>query len=159
MAHNWLVVMLFCTVGVKSNKTADSPLSCVVKDKGRHPLSFGRLCTMFAWCLLKVIICRWAPVHWGERTIGLVGEVCLKPSDTAGAPFSAAPLAGRKRCTVPHSSNLPTVHCAQRSEFNTMANTLLPAPACSGKNIFVSTRLRKLRWRFTKAGQSPTVFY
>lgn len=39
-----------------------------------------------------------------------------------------------------------TVHCARRSEFNTMAKhtTLLPAPACSHPNVFVSTRLGKL---------------
>ena len=39
--------------------------------------------------------------------------------------FTAARITGYKRSTLSHSFNLPTVHCAaQRSEFNTMANTL-----------------------------------
>lgn len=73
-------------------------------------------------------------------------EYC--PSSTKAQRFTAASLADYKRPTLSHSFNLPTVHCAaQRSEFNTMAKhtTLLPAPACLDRNVFVSTRLGKLQ--------------
>lgn len=50
-------------------------------------------------------------------------EYC--PSSTKAQHFTAASFADYKRSTLSHSFNLPTVHCAaQRSEFNTMANTL-----------------------------------
>lgn len=94
---------------------------------------------MFPRCPLKVIICRWAPVHLGERTIELVGEAWQKPSDPTTAPVPAAPPLGWRRCPVSHSSNLPTEHSAQRTQFNTMANTPLPAPACASR-IFLYPR-------------------
>lgn len=54
----------------------------------------------------------------------LVSEEGDSPSNTTARHFTAASLVDSERSTVSHSFNLPTVHCAQRSEFNTMANTL-----------------------------------
>lgn len=54
----------------------------------------------------------------------LVDEEEDSPSNTTAHHFTAAWFTGNKRSTLSHSFNLPTVHCAQRSEFNTMANTL-----------------------------------
>lgn len=50
-------------------------------------------------------------------------EVC-SPPNTIAQRLTACPFTAYKRSTFSHSFNLPTVHCAQRSEFNTMANTL-----------------------------------
>lgn len=44
--------------------------------------------------------------------------------NTAARRLTAAPSTDCKRSTLPHSFHLPTVRWAQRSEFNTMANTL-----------------------------------
>lgn len=46
------------------------------------------------------------------------------PSNTTAQHLTAAWFTDYKRSAMSHSFNLPTVHCAQRSEFNTMANTL-----------------------------------
>ena len=54
----------------------------------------------------------------------VVDEEGDSPSNTAARHFTAALFTDNKRSTLSHSFNLPTVHCAQRSEFNTMANTL-----------------------------------
>lgn len=54
----------------------------------------------------------------------LVDEEGNGPSNTVTQHFTAASFTDYKRSTLSHSFNLPTVHCAQRSEFNTMANTL-----------------------------------
>lgn len=54
----------------------------------------------------------------------LVDEEEDEPSNTVARHFTATWFSECKRSTVSHSFNLPTVHCAQRSEFNTMANTL-----------------------------------
>lgn len=48
----------------------------------------------------------------------------LEPSNTTAQGFTAAWFSGYMRSSLAHSFNSPTVHCAQRSEFNTMANTL-----------------------------------
>lgn len=54
----------------------------------------------------------------------LSGEEGDSPSNTIAQHVMAASSTDCKRCTLSHSFNLPTVHCAQRSEFNTMANSL-----------------------------------
>lgn len=46
------------------------------------------------------------------------------PSNTIARRSKAALFTECERSTLSHSFNLPTVHCARRSEFNTMANTL-----------------------------------
>ena len=53
-----------------------------------------------------------------------VDEEGNSPSNTIAQRFTADSFTDYKRSTLSHSFNLPTVHCAQRSEFNTMANTL-----------------------------------
>lgn len=63
-------------------------------------------------------------MYWGECTIEAADEEGDSPSSTIGQHFTAASFTDYKRSTLSHSFNLPTVHCAQRSEFNTMANTL-----------------------------------
>lgn len=63
-------------------------------------------------------------LYWAERTMGPVHEEGCKSSNTVTQHLTAASFADDKCCTSSHSFNLPTVHCAQRSEFNTMANTL-----------------------------------
>lgn len=53
-----------------------------------------------------------------------VDKETYNPSNTIWQHFTAASFAGYKRSSMSHSFSLPTVHWAQRSEFNTMANTL-----------------------------------
>lgn len=60
-----------------------------------------------------------------ERTTEVLDEEEDRPSNTVARHFTAASFTDYKRSTLSHSFNSPTVHCAaQRSEFNTMANTL-----------------------------------
>lgn len=64
-------------------------------------------------------------MYWRECTLEVLDEEEDGPSSAMGQRLTAATLADNKRSSLSHSFNLPTVHCAaQRSEFNTMANTL-----------------------------------
>lgn len=63
-------------------------------------------------------------MYRSECGLEAVDEERVDPSEPAAQHIPAASSTDYERCALSHSFNLPTVHCAQRSEFNTMANTL-----------------------------------